>query len=491
MNTPVRSAVFIFFTLLSISGLAEEWDHTLSFKIDAKGEDKSMSVWGMGTIGGPGIMQSGLRNMGSNQIDVVLMPFPVKDPLNSKGELSLEAKTQMDEDLKAAKLAGDKPLVISPDTAAGIHDYYLEQPNKMNTERWVDLLVAVREYIDRPVAWVMPFNEPDWADWKQGSVDDLEEIMGELKKSPAFKTSKMAGPSVLNVDWAMEWYRGIKSKTEIGTMHTLNGSFESYVDFIEYIEQRGDMPFNPEVHNLVEVIVGAEYGLAGGIWWLTCDEKRGAFVKACQGVRLAYEEDRERWSAAAVYRAPSGKVQAFLGSNERTGQDTTYRFVCEDREVYFNGEGPQKEYVVTIKKDSEQMIEITWDREASWNFDVQEAQKEAVINRLPILLLYTAPTWNDDSQKLNEQLVKQDAFMTYANKNLVLLVVNFSDKAKGVQWVKRNKQLVELCPVEPLPGMHLLTPEGVKLGTIPFESEWDVQDYIERFDSLQKEGSDQ
>jgi len=240
-----------------------------------------------------------------------------------------------------------------------VHDYYLESPGKMDVDRWIDLLAAVGEYVDRPVTWVMPFNEPDWGQWRQGTVDDLEDIMHGLKKRPVFNSSKMAGPSVLNVDWAMHWYSGIKSETDVGTMHTLNGSFDSYVDFIEYVERRGDIPFNPEVHNLVEVIVGAEYGLQGGIWWLTCSKVRGSFVKACQGKRLAYEEDRERWSAAAVYRAPDGSVQAFLGSNERTGQDTTYRFVCRDRDVYFDGQGPCREYVVTIERDREKMIAIT------------------------------------------------------------------------------------------------------------------------------------
>lgn len=362
MNTRRASAVLLLSMTLPVAGLAGEWDHTVTFDTSDKGEDKAMTTWGMGTIGGSGVMQSGLQNMGADQIDLVLMPFPVTYRLSDYGALPSAAKKQIDRELAVAKLAGDKPLVISPDTAAGIHDWYLEEPNKMDTERWVDLLVAVGEHIDRPIAWVMPFNEPDWADWKQGTIDDLEDIMHDLQRTEVFKSTKMAGPSVLNVDWAMDWYRGIKSETGVGTMHTLNGSFKSYVKFIEYVKGRKQIPYNPELHNLVEAIVGAEYGLAGGIWWLNCDVKRGSFVKACQGKRLAYEEDAENWSAAAVYRAPDGTVQAFLGCNERTGEDTTYRFVCSDREVYFNGEGPQKEFIVTIKKDSEQMINITWDQ---------------------------------------------------------------------------------------------------------------------------------
>jgi len=359
MNKLITYTALVISICLPATCPADESDHTVYFDMDAEGEDKAMTTWGMGTIGGSGIMQSGLQNMGADQIDLVLMPFPVKYPLLFNGKLSLEARKQIDGDLATARLVQDKPLVISPDTEAGVHDYYLESPGKMDVERWVALLAAIGEYIDRPIAWVMPFNEPDWGQWRQGTVDDLEDIMHDLKKKPVFKSSKMAGPSVLNVDWAMHWYSGIKSETDVGTMHTLNGSFDSYVDFIEYVKRRGDIPYNPEVHNLVEVIVGAEYGLQGGIWWLTCSKVRGSFVKACQGKRLAYEEDRERWSAAAVYRAPDGSVQAFLGSNERTGQDTTYRFVCRDRDVYFDGNGPCREYIATIERDREKMITIT------------------------------------------------------------------------------------------------------------------------------------
>lgn len=354
----IISCTALLLASLSATCPAEE---TIYFNIHDKGETKAMTTWGAATIGGSGIVNSTLKNMGADQIDLTLMIFPLTEPLTSDGKLSPKTKSFIDRELQVAKMTGDKPLVLSPHTEAGIDPSYLEGPNKVDAQRWADLLIALGEYIDRPIAWVQPFNEPDYPGWGQGTTEDLSDIMGILKKSPVFESTKMAGPATLNADGAIPWFKEIKRRVDIGTIHTLAGSFDSYVDFIKYVKSRGKVPFNPEFHNLAEAIVGAEYGLDGGIWWLSVSPTRGAFVKACQGKRLAYAEVPERWSAAAVYRAPDGSVLAFLGSNERTGQDTTYKFVCRDKAVYFDGQGPYEEYTVTINKDSEKMIRITWD----------------------------------------------------------------------------------------------------------------------------------
>lgn len=335
-------------------------DKIVYFDTSAAGEDKAITTWGMGTVGGPGIIQSGLANMGADQIDVILMPFPVNEPLTEKGELTDAAKAQLDAEIATAKVAGDKPWALSSGTGGGVNPWYMKGPNRVNAERWADCMIATKKYLDHPIAWAQPFNEPDWAAWGQGTPEDLENIMSKLKRDASFKSTQLAGPAVLNIDNAFAWWDPIKNRADLGTMHILNGSFDSYVKFIKTVKRTKAVPFNPEIHNLVEAIAGAEYGLEGGIWWLAADEARGSFAKACQGKRLGYAEVREKWSAAAVYRSPNGAVMAFLGSAERTGQETTYRFVCKDREVYFDGNGPRKEYTITLPREHEKMVKITW-----------------------------------------------------------------------------------------------------------------------------------
>jgi len=181
-----------------------------------------------------------------------------------------------------------------------------------------------------------------------------------LRASPDFAGVQMSGPSTLNSDAAQRWYQPLKSRLDRATTHALAGSMDSYINFFRNAIADGKIADNPEPHNLAEVIAGAEYGIESAIWWGTAELARGEFVKASDGVRLAYAEDRPRWSAAAVYRAPGGKVQAFLGSSERQGETTTYRFVSQDRPVFFNGDGPRREFTMPVRRHDDIVINITW-----------------------------------------------------------------------------------------------------------------------------------
>ena len=86
-----------------------------------------------------------------------------------------------------------------------------------------------------------------------------------------------------------------------------------------------------ELHNVMEAMVGVEYGMQTGIWWGSAEQARGEFMKASAGERLGYAENRKAWSAASVYRAPSGRVQAFLGCSERQARPSTYKARVEKR----------------------------------------------------------------------------------------------------------------------------------------------------------------
>ena len=116
----------------------------------------------------------------------------------------------------------------------------------------------------------------------------------------------------------------------------------------------------------MEAMVGAEYGKQTGIWWGTAEYARGEFVKATNGSRLAYAEHRPNWTAASVYKTVDGRIQAFAGVSERQAATTTYRFVSKDRDVYFDGVGPQREYVLEMP--------------AGTGYQVDQVNAEKVIN---------------------------------------------------------------------------------------------------------------
>ncbi|MCB0642495.1 MAG: RICIN domain-containing protein, partial [Phaeodactylibacter sp.] len=68
-------------------------------------------------------------------------------------------------------------------------------------------------------------------------------------------------------------------------------------------------------------------------------------------------------------RTPEGAVQAFGGTSERQAATTTYNSISKDRVVYYDGHGPQREFVLempggtgywTGQSNAERVIDITW-----------------------------------------------------------------------------------------------------------------------------------
>jgi fibronectin type 3 domain-containing protein len=332
--------------------------HTLAFSTTQPGTKLGLTTWGVDTaLPDPNNVRRSALYMGQDQIDVVRVSFPIRTPLVN-GELPDSIADHFTSRLEMAKLAGDKPLRMLPDSDRGVHPWF-KNGREVNPQRWVQLLAASQRRYGVKMYGVEPFNEADWG-WGQGNAQNLAAIMDTFRATPEFDGVKLIGPSTLGTDSALPWYRTLGDRIDHGTTHALGGSFASYVNFYLNVSADGRIADNPEVHNLVEVISGAEYGLTYAIWWGAAERARGAFVNAVQGERLAYAEDRERWSSASVYRAPSGKIQAFLGSSERVGQETEYRLVSKDRPVFFDGDGPRHDVDVRVRQDNEQMIDITW-----------------------------------------------------------------------------------------------------------------------------------
>ncbi len=123
------------------------------------------------------------------------------------------------------------------------------------------------------------------------------------------------------------------------------------------------------------------------------------------------------------------------------------------------------------------------DRSAGWHTDLAAAKAEAEQYELPILLLYTAPSWCGYCRKLDQQLFNQQAFQAYADQNLVLFMADYSDRDAGKQWEEKNKALVEACPVNGFPHSYLLTSGAENLGSIQYyEPKWSIQDYLDKIE---------
>lgn len=323
----------------------------MSFNCNDPGVSKAITNWGLDvTWASADNMRRGLTFMGTNEVDLVRVAFlanaPVTNGVNGN-DLSAAQKADLSNMAGIANMAGaNKPWTLSSGTGAGV-DPWFKSGSDVIPSRWVQAMEAAKKYYSHTLHATEPFNEPDYG-WGQGTIQNLYDILGLLQANTNFAGVALSAGSTLNCDQANTWYDQLKSRATEGTTHTLAGGFNSYANFLLNVVGSGDVPVNPEAHNVVEVIAGAEYGLNTAIWWGTAELARGEFVKANQGHRLGYAEDRGRWTAAAVYRAPGGAVQAFVGASERMATTTSYQFFARDRDVFYDGDGPRRDFRVSI-----------------------------------------------------------------------------------------------------------------------------------------------
>lgn len=320
-------------------------DNIVPFRIQDEGLPFPI-MWGLDTAwASEDNIKRGVAYLGQDLIDIVRVSFQPTHALVN-GDLTQVQKDSIDLRIKLVDLTGpDTKLALNCDHPH-VDDYFVG-----NAEHWaqlIDLTAQRFQAAGREIVSVAPFNEPDYTQTGQGTMEDFKNIAAELKKNPRFDNIRISGGNTLNTNEALTWYNYLKDYLDEGNTHQLAGTFDNYVKFYETVKANGDYATNDELHNVMEAIVGVQYGLQTGIWWGTTDYARAEFVKASDGVRLAYSENRPNWTAAAVYRNPEGKVQGFVGSSERQALPTSFKFVSETGDVFFNGYGPQREFIVNI-----------------------------------------------------------------------------------------------------------------------------------------------
>lgn len=341
-------------------------DHTLYYSVSDTGTSKPI-IWGLDLAWlSEANIRRGIAYMGLDKIDVVRASFTPTDSLINN-DLQSSELTTLNQRLALIDLLDSHTSVMLNDDCPTISSWY-----SGNAAHWAALMDVTTRRIQehgRKVISIAPFNEPDYAATGQGTINDFYKICIELKNNPRFDTIRICGGNTLNTDYASYWYKTLRSKLDEGNTHQLSGTFDNYATFYETVCADGKHATNDELHNVMEAMVGVEYGMQTGIWWGTAEHTRAEFVKASYGTRLAYGEDRDNWTAASVYRNTDGAVQAFVGESERQALTTTYRFVSKDKDVFYDGQGPQREFTVVMpggsgyqvdQPNGEKLVNITW-----------------------------------------------------------------------------------------------------------------------------------
>ena len=364
----VRSVAEVAFLFFATTLHAQ--DHTVLFSTGDPGVSRAITNWGLDTTWtSSDNMQRGLIFMGTNKVTMVRVGFLANAPLTNN-DISPAQKATLQSMANVPAMAGPNALWdFASATGAGVDPWYQSGAGTVYPDRWALAMEACQRYYNKAMWMAEPFNEPDYSSWGQGSQQNLYDTIGYLRASTNFVATAMAGGSTLSDDAALGWFNAISARVTLGTTHCLAGTANNYVVFLQRVTASNAVPFHPEVHNVCETILGANYGMKGAIWWGTAERARGDFVKACQGQRLGYAEDLGKWTAAAVYRGTNGSVQAFFGGSERMATTTTYRLYSKDRDVFYDGYGPQRDYTVTVpggtgyqvgQPNAERVVNITW-----------------------------------------------------------------------------------------------------------------------------------
>jgi autotransporter-associated beta strand protein len=358
----------VVFLVLVLAGTVRAQVQTVLFSTSGPGVRAAITNWGVDT--GATTYDDVYRSllfMGTNTVNMVQVAFTMDEP-PTNNDISANDKPYLTNMVTlAAMTSTNARWIMSSGTGSGVNSYYISGSGTVYPNLWAGTMEAWQRefslfFTNRTMLMAQPFNEPDYAPWDQGSPQNLYDIMGYLQASTNFAGVQMGGGCTLNCDDAVSWYDYVDRRASIGTTHCLAGSVAGYESFIQAVLANKAMPVDPEMHNLGEAIIGANYGLEGGIWWLIAELARGSFADACQGQQLGYAEDDPSWTAAAVYRTTNGAVQAFLGGSERMGLSCSYRFVTPDRPVFYDGVGPTRDFTVNFPgtNDTEEVMNVSW-----------------------------------------------------------------------------------------------------------------------------------
>ncbi|OXU14416.1 hypothetical protein SMSP1_01880 [Sedimentisphaera salicampi] len=354
--------------------------NTVYFSAKAAGEDKSLDYWGTDqTWITSNNMDAALDNLGS-LLDVVRISSRVIEPLTYEGgepKLPDSAKNTIDSAMAQAGRASDADLsimLLPTDVHHEVADWYISD-GEIIPDRWVDALIAAINYVNSTYgysmsdwAFVEVFNEPDW-DWPVATKSAMADIMAEYRTRPELDSIPLLGPSTLSSNSFQSWYSATSQYTDICGTHVINGSLESLIGALNQSHADGKPFLNPEIHNIVELMVQAncsDHGFAGegGIYWGEIDETRGIFSKALRGKRLGYKTHEPTWTAGSVYRDLEKRVWAFVAGNERNALNNRWKFRCMDRDVFFNSEGPMRSWEIDVGSHTEKHLEVTWSERA-------------------------------------------------------------------------------------------------------------------------------
>jgi len=121
-----------------------------------------------------------------------------------------------------------------------------------------------------------------------------------------------------------------------------------------------------------------------------------------------------------------------------------------------------------------------------WLTDYRKAQQEAKTSNKLLLVDFTGSDWCGWCIKLNKEVFSKAEFKDYANKNLVLMEVDFPRaKAQTVSLKKQNQELAQQYQIQGFPTVVVLNGDGEKIGELGY-MEGGAATFIAELERLRK-----
>jgi thioredoxin-related protein len=116
-------------------------------------------------------------------------------------------------------------------------------------------------------------------------------------------------------------------------------------------------------------------------------------------------------------------------------------------------------------------LATTVQADSSWQTDYKKAQEEAKSSNKLLLVDFTGSDWCGYCIKLDRDILSKSEFKDYANKNLVLMEVDFPrTKAQSDAVKRQNQELAQQYQVQGFPTLVVLNGDGRKV--------WEYEGYF-------------
>ena len=118
----------------------------------------------------------------------------------------------------------------------------------------------------------------------------------------------------------------------------------------------------------------------------------------------------------------------------------------------------------TETKTAAKVAEPAQAAKAVWLTDLEAGKKQAATENKTLFVNFSGSDWCIYCQLLDKEVLTKPAFLDYANKNLVLVNLDFPhQKEQPPAERKRNKELAEAYQIEGFPTVLLLNPQGKEI----------------------------